>query len=103
MSTAPFAGAADTGEGRWAGGEALHPNWTAAYVAYFVCAEGNFPQCRVNFRQAGACLIASRRDVLPLERDGGAFGVVLVVAPGCAVARAGHDRAEVPFKFGDEV
>ena len=98
---APFAGAADTGEGRWAGREALHANWTVAYVAYFVCAERDFPQCRVNFRQAGACLIASRRDVLPLERDGGTFGVMLVVAPGRALAHAGDDRAELPFKLGE--
>jgi hypothetical protein len=71
-----------------------------AYVAYFVRAGSDFPQCRVNFRQAGACLVDQRRDVLPLERDGGAFRVVLVVAPGRAVAGAGDDRAELPFKFG---
>jgi hypothetical protein len=49
----------------------------------------------------GAGLGEQCRHVLALERDGGALGVVLVVAAGRAVGRAGDDRAELPFEFGD--
>ena len=49
----------------------------------------------------GAGLGKQRRDVLSLERDGGALGVVLVVAAGRAVGGAGDDSAKLPFEFGD--
>jgi hypothetical protein len=49
----------------------------------------------------GTCLIKQRRDVLPFVRNGGSFRVMLIVAPGRALARAGDDRAELPFQFGD--
>ena len=86
----------DTGEGGGTGGKALRANRAAAYVAYFVLTGIDFPQCRVNRRQVRARLVDQRRDVLPLERDGGAFRVMLVVAPGRAFAGAGDDRARTP-------
>jgi hypothetical protein len=45
--------------------------------------------------------VQQRRDVLPFERDGGPLRVVLVVAAGRAVGRAGDDRGELPLEFGD--
>ena len=44
-----------------------------------------------------------RRDMLPLESDRRTLGVMLVVAAGRALARAGDDRCEVPLKLRDPV
>ena len=44
-----------------------------------------------------------RRDMLPLESDRRALGVMLVVAPGRALARAGDNRRELPLKPGEPV
>jgi hypothetical protein len=49
----------------------------------------------------GAGLGEQCREVLALERDRGAFGVMLVVAAGRAVGGAGDDRGELPLEFGD--
>jgi hypothetical protein len=99
----PRSGAADANEGRGAGGEALLANRPAAQIAYFVYAGINFPQGRVNRREMFTRLGGERRDMLPLESDRRALGVMLVVATGRALARAGDDRGEVPLKLRDPV
>lgn len=96
-------GAADANQGGGPGGEAFGANWLAANVAYFVRAGIEFPQGCVNRRKMCACLIDERRNVLPFERDRGSLGVVLVVAPGRTLVRAGHNRREIPPKLGDLV
>jgi hypothetical protein len=97
----PRAGAAHANEGRGAGREALCANRPTAHIAYFVYAGIDFAQGRVNRREMLARLGGERRDMLPLESDGRALRVMLVVAPGRALARAGDDRGEVPVKLGD--
>jgi hypothetical protein len=42
-----------------------------------------------------------RRNMLPFEGDRRALRVMLVVAPGRALTRAGDDRGELPLKLGD--
>lgn len=92
-------GAADANERRGAGGEAFLANRPAAYIAYFVYVGIDFPECRVNRRKMIMRLRGERRDVLPLECHRRAFGVMLVVAPGGALARAGDDRGELALKL----
>lgn len=42
-----------------------------------------------------------RGNMLPFVGDRGALRVMLVIAAGRALARAGDDRRELPFKLGD--
>ena len=97
----PFPGAADANEGGRAGGETFFANRPAACIAYFVYAGIDFPPGRVNRREVLARLRDQGRYVLPLEGDRRALRVMLVIAPGRALARAGDDSAELPLKFGD--
>jgi len=99
----PLAGAADANERRGPGGQALRANRVAAHIAYFVFARFDFAERGVNLPEMRACLRGERRDVLPLESDRGALGVMLVVAAGRALARAGDDRGELPLELRDPV
>jgi hypothetical protein len=100
---APRSGAVDANEGRGAGGEAFRANRHTAHIAYFVCAGIDFPPGRVNRREMLPGLRGERRDMLPLESDRRALRVMLVVAPGRALAGAGDDRGELPVKLRDLV
>jgi hypothetical protein len=90
-------GASDANEGRRAGGEAFLANRPAARIAYFVYAGINFPQGLINRRETLTCPRDQRRDMLPFERDRGTLRVMLVVATGRALPRAGDDRGELPL------
>jgi hypothetical protein len=94
-------GAADANEGRRAGREAFLANRLAAYVTYSVCARIDFPQRSVNRVEMSTRLRYERGHMLPLERHRSALRVMLVVAPGRALARAGDDRGELPFQLSD--
>ena len=94
-------GAPDANEGRRAGGETFLANRLAAHIANFVYARIDFRQGRVNRREMLTGLGGERRYVLPFESDRRALRVVLVVATGRALARAGDDRGELPLKLRD--
>jgi hypothetical protein len=100
---APPLGTADANQRRGPGGEALLANRLAASIAYFVYAGIDFPQGRVNSAEMLTLPRDERRNVLPLEGDRGALRVMLVVAPGRALARAGDDRGELPLQLSDSV
>jgi hypothetical protein len=100
---APRSGAADANEGRGASDESFRANRLTAHIAYFVRAGIDFPQGRVNRRKMLPGLRGERRYMLPLESDRGALRVMLVVASGRALARAGDDRGELPVKLRDLV
>ena len=94
-------GAADANQGGRADYETFLPNRSAAHIAYFVYAGVKFPLGRVYLRKVLAGLHDERRHVLPLESERRALRVVLVVAAGRALARAGDDRGELPLKLRD--
>jgi hypothetical protein len=93
----------DANERRGASSEAFLANRPAAYIAYFVYAGIEFPYCRVNRREMITNLPGERRDMLPLECHRRTLGVMLVVAPGGTLARAGDDRGEVALKLRQPV
>lgn len=98
---APGSRAADTDQRRRTGEKAFRPNCLATNIAYFVYAGIDSRQCRIDRAKVLICLVEQRRHVLPLERDGRALRVVLVVTARRPVACAGHDRGEVALQIGD--
>jgi hypothetical protein len=100
---APRPGAADANERRGADGETFLANRSAAPIAYFVYAGIDFPQGRVNGGEMLTRLRDERRNMLPFEGDRRTLRVMLVIAPGRALTRAGDDRGELPLKLSDPV
>ena len=93
--------AADTDQRRGTGGKPFRSNCLATHIAYFVYAGIDFRLCRIDRPQVLIRLGEQRRHVLPLEGDGRALRVMLVVTARRSLACAGHDGGEVPLQFGD--
>ncbi len=91
-----LAGAADAGRCRRPGGKPLGRDQLAATLAASVTARGQPGHRRVDPGQLPAGLIEQGRDVLPLERDRGALGIVLVV--GVGLTGRLDNRAEVALQ-----
>jgi hypothetical protein len=86
---------------RRAGDKTFRSNCLTAHIAYFVYARIDFGRRRVDRAKVLISQGEQRRDVLPLEGDGRALRVMLVVTARRSLARAGHDSGEVPLQFSD--
>jgi len=90
FSTARRAGDAATTSG--AGLEASGGDGKSAPLAHAVRAALDTREGRVQLREIGGGLRQDSNELRALERDGGAFGIVLVI--GVGVARGGHHLVE---------
>jgi hypothetical protein len=99
----PRSGTADANERRGADDQAFRADLATTDIAYFVYTGIDFRQRRVNRREVLARLGGERRYVLPLESNGRAFRVVLVVAACRALVRTGDDGGELPLKLREPV
>lgn len=94
-------GAADAGQRGRPGGQPLRADGLPAHVAPVVRARVEFACRGLDRGQVFPRLFQQRRGVLALIGDGGALGVVLVVAAGRPARGAGDNPGEFAFELGD--